>query len=567
MRVLNVLLAVLLIVSTLGTPFSVVGSADADPPSEPDHGIEPATFWTLWSGDSDDYVTESEYRRRTGETRTPMQALANGTDISFAAPPAAAERWTRRDFGDFPATNRNTSIKPPFAEPTDGRFIRDAHASIFAIQPSTHLLRTDHTREQLVRDEGTVLGVVDYRVAVPDNDTAGDVRTRWELESHEVSAVRLRVDGEQIETANGSHTARIAFSDLPGKGGHELRFEAELRVRLERSIATCRNRTANGTCERWHHDRRTVTETLVVGHDVFVSEYDPTPRGRIATFPDGDLGVRLRAEAPWRAISTDRGTLNTRWRFYTARNPAWDELEVVSASGTAVWDSPMHPVEVYAYPGPTPPHAGPGVGTVLAVRGQQFDAPRLGEAIDVDVASGQYRTADTLVARLDGGRSLGTLQFHGLVRGSGGALTEQLRTVRVRPANLTVAVANVTGERITVTVRLRDARTGRPIATADSERTLLVNGQRVETDANGTATTTLPRGRGGITARFEPAPWWQGTGRTYAASSDVAHAGGPSPDPVDIVNQVLAGATLLLLPLLVLDRLLPSRLWPPWRRM
>ena len=117
----------------------VTGIATADPPrlGTERNGLTKNESATLWSRDSDTYTSQAEYRQQYGDNRSSIHYVANGTDITFKRPPATAATWTRNDFEDLDAGGPDTSVHPPHADLEDDVFIEDAHATIFAVQPST----------------------------------------------------------------------------------------------------------------------------------------------------------------------------------------------------------------------------------------------------------------------------------------------------------------------------------------------------------------------------------------------------------------------------------------------
>jgi len=134
-RELSVLMAALFVTS----PVTGVVAADPPRPGTEGNGLSENESATLWSRDADNYISQEEYRQRYGEDRTSVHQLANGTDITFKRPPATAATWTRNDFEDLDAGGSDTSVHPPHASLEDGVFIEDAHATVFAVQPSTRV--------------------------------------------------------------------------------------------------------------------------------------------------------------------------------------------------------------------------------------------------------------------------------------------------------------------------------------------------------------------------------------------------------------------------------------------
>ena len=120
--------------------FAGVTAVSADSPPRP--GTDDSEFdvnetATLWSKAPNECLSDAEYEERYDEQRTAMQELGNCTDITFKEPPDTAERWTAYDYESLEGGSTETSIYPTHAELSDSVLIADAHATTFAIQPST----------------------------------------------------------------------------------------------------------------------------------------------------------------------------------------------------------------------------------------------------------------------------------------------------------------------------------------------------------------------------------------------------------------------------------------------
>ncbi|MDB2294141.1 hypothetical protein PM085_18120, partial [Halorubrum ezzemoulense] len=191
----------------------VTGVVAADPPrpGTEGNGLTENESATLWSRDADTYITQEEYRQRYGEARSAVHQAANGTDVTFKRPPATAATWTRNDFGDLDAGGPDTSVYPPHADLEDGVFIEDAHATIFAVQPSTRGHLESGDTPLYIGPNGTLRGFVDYRVRVPDGNSTGNTTISWSLTDHEIEAVRVKTDGETIAERDGSHPPALDY--------------------------------------------------------------------------------------------------------------------------------------------------------------------------------------------------------------------------------------------------------------------------------------------------------------------------------------------------------------------
>ncbi|MFB6284421.1 MAG: hypothetical protein ABEK59_10915, partial [Halobacteria archaeon] len=147
----HVVLAVALALATVA--IAGVGPATADPPDDPDHGVNESTFPLLWSGDEDGNLSSGG----GGDNETiAMRQLASGTDIPFNTPPPAVRTWNDGELDEFPPTNRSVSIRPTSADTESGRFVKDAHATMFAVQPSTRARLSSASQPLYVARDGTV---------------------------------------------------------------------------------------------------------------------------------------------------------------------------------------------------------------------------------------------------------------------------------------------------------------------------------------------------------------------------------------------------------------------------
>jgi len=213
----------------------VTGLVTADPPrpGTEDNGLTENESATLWSRDADSYISQEEYYQRHGENRSAVHQVANGTDVTFKRPPDTAATWTRNDFEDLDAGEAETAVHPPHADLEDGVFIEDAHATIFAVQPSTRGHLESGETPLYIAPNGTLRGLVDYRVRVSDGNSSQNTTTEWSLTDHEIDEVRMKMDGETITEQDGSQTPALDYQ-LEDGGRTTLTLEAEITVRLQK---------------------------------------------------------------------------------------------------------------------------------------------------------------------------------------------------------------------------------------------------------------------------------------------------------------------------------------------
>lgn len=510
---------------------SVVPQSSARPPrpGTDGNGLNESEAATLWSHDDDTrYISNAAYREAYGENRTTVHQLSNGTDLTFTRPPSTAARWTRADHEEFPAGPANTSVYPPHANLTNGTTIREAHATIFAVAPTTEVHSDPDETVVYAAPAGTVRGVVDYRVTIPEQTTIGNRTVRYSLANHQIEDVRLYRDGELITRSDGTHRPELPY-DLNG-GTQTLRLEADIRVSLSKSssilnqsVVTLPNGTTINRTERLN--RTTMTgEMVTVSDTVTVQTYDLRTRVSTARYPNGDRGIAVFRNEPWQGVQlTSNGSHRVRgiWRFYTARDTRWDTLVRSTATNETRVTSPALPVAVHAYPSKLGPRARPtGNGPdLLRVWGVDRPSPResIPENVTVDVVEQPYTTSYGLAVRTSAGAA-NELRVTGIVRGVNATLDRSETTRPIRESRIEVRVLSQTDEQARLFVELTAAETGEPIALSPAANSryepivegrdgyVEIAGRRVQTNASGMATVTVTE-PGVYTARYVPGSW------------------------------------------------------------
>lgn len=552
--------------------------ATAHPPSEPDHGLNETTFYPLWAGDTD-ASNRTALEERVGESPSAIQEVAAGSDVPLDDPPAAVEQWNRGDHRDFPATDASQSIAPPHASLTDGRFITDAYAAVFAVQPSTRARLSasegdgpggaDHPL--YVAPNGTLLGTVDYRVALPADDTTGDRRVFWSIESHSVTETRLLVDGTVETTTGGSHTPQLSYTALDGYVGddHTLRVEADIAVRLRKEVRRCTGRDPKtGACLNWAVRVTYPSESITVRDTVDVSVYTLTVSGFRTQYPNGDWGLVVYKNQPWLGYTTPDGEVRGVWRFYAARDPQWDTLVTHTASGSSESHSPLHPLQVHAYPIETGPTPAPRANvTLLAAYGRERTPPTLPPPVELDVLIEPYSASYGIAARIrTNNHTLNSVTAHGLVRGvEATPRAEDFVEVPYRQTNLTLTVTNSSADQVMVRATLRERATGTPISTDDREGHLVIEGSQVNTSDDGTVTVTVATNGSGVAGRYEPGRWWREP-TAYTGASDVVYVGGTALQLVSVLYHMSIPISIVLVAVFIVDRATGWDVWPPWGR-
>jgi len=522
----------------MGSLVAVASGQPARLPSET-NGLTPGEAASLWSRDAD----SGSVTVNSSAGDSALTQLAEATDITFRRPPDTAARWTRRDHDDLPQTDSNRAVYPPHAERSNGTYIRDAHATLFAISPSTVVHRSPNERTRYIAPNGTARGLVDYRVTLPASDTAGNETTRYSIASSRIQTVRLETDdGEKLAETSGESTPELAYQ-LDGETD-SLRLVAEIAVsvRIERTREDSnRLRLPNGTVVNTTDSTTTVEvtdETVTVSDEYAVEAYTPSVALERARAPDGDELVAAFHAEPWQGLrfgsSGDRRVRGV-WRYYTARDPQWDTLVASTARDRTASISPARPVSVYAYPSEFGPRSEPAGNrpTIIDVWGRDRDSPAstLPETVAVDVVEAPYTASYGVLVRTNESDAE-TVTATGVVRGVSVPIEQTGGVTQLRESEVTATVIEQTATNATIRVRLHDAQTNEPIILGKPNapfpeppggvRTGYVEiaGERVQTNASGMATVTVDE-PGVYTARYVPGSWLSHS-PAYAASSATA---------------------------------------------
>ena len=558
----NTLFGIVCLCAILGTALPVAGH----PPETTDHGVSESAFRDLWSGD------EEQQTAATANTSAP-EILRQTSDVPLDAPSKAAETWNRRDIAEMPETGQARAIHPEAATRTDGTYLKDVGIAIAGVTPSTKVMLSERRQPLYIAPNGTVLGTVDYRVAVPTGTDSPTRRTEWDVTSHEIQSVTLQIDGETVANTTTDNAVRLNYRNRPRNvsGSQPLALQATVTAELTETIyrekTVCTTVNGNRTCrDYWTRRVETHDETVTVEQTRQVSVYDPTLSGYQTTYPDGDLGVVVFRSQPWYGLELPSGDIRGTWRFYVARDKEWDALSETDGETTTTRHSPVHPVQVYAYPirtGTT--RDAPRDITVLDSYGREFRAPDLGSSIALDSSTGTYEGSFGIAARAPSEDTEQPVRAIGLVRQSQTHLSpETTATLPVNRSDIGLTVQNTSADTVKVRVTLRDAATGVPIETATRDGYIQLDGERVNTTANGTVQATIPRQGSAITATYRPGDWWR-TVPGYVGDSATVSTGGTVLQYLHLLFTIAVQIGTLLLAGLLLDRITGWGFWPPWR--
>lgn len=557
-RVTSAVLVVLVVSVGIGIG---VHSVAADPPEDPDHGLNETEFYPLWSHDEDGNISSSP-------NTTAVQDLTNGTDVPYAEPPKAVELWNRNDVSEFPETGRQTSVYPSGTETasSDRGWIQDAYARIFAIQPSTRALAGDGEQPLYVPTNGTILATADYRVNLPEDDRSGDRRVYYDLEQAEMESIRATSGARVLGEAMADNAVRVQYKGLQA-GPHSLGVETEIRIEVQKTV---RVEVCNDDNEcHWETSREEITESVAVEDAQLVEQYSLLSTGYVTQYPNGDMGVVTKQNHPWAGLSLPGGeSVRGVWQFYSGRDTEWDTLTKSTPGGTETAQSPAQPLQVYAYPSTqqaelaTDQALGSPRGELLGSQGEQQSTPALPATVSLTTPEDEFNVSSQVAVRYPE-YSPGAVTVQGLVAGTSRVLDPSFYTnVETRETELSVAVVNATDSTLTVRVELWDGE-GRPVRTAGYDGRVIVEGTPTETNESGVAVVTLERAEKGMTAVYEPTSFWK---RSPAYTSASASFAPPSSfgGNLRLLFRLALSTLILWLPVYMFDRMLDLDIWPPW---
>ena len=494
-----------LIVATLST--ATATAATPPRPGTTESNLTESEEATLWSN------TPSDSWPTPDGQQTTVHEIATQTDLTFTEPPDTAGRWNRYAHSRFQPGDTDESIHPKSTEPYSGPYIKDAHASIFSLTPSTWTYVAPDETRLYTAPEGRLRGAVDYRVDVPQSKTENGWSHSWELKEHDIEEVRLLIDSEAIETKDGTHHPEFSYA-LEGRKA-EITLEARIEATLQETVRPPPG--SDRTTQRITH-RRWVTVWNTYTVDVY--ELDPTAVSVVS--PDGREGISIAQAQPWQGYTLDnagdteiRGT----WRFFTARGPDWRRLVASNDEGTTPHESHALSVYVHAYPSAMAPRAKPEHTdpTILRTWGTTHEspAPSLPEHVSAEVMLDSYNETYGMSIRADR-IDPGEVTVNGIVHGTETGVRQMLaEPQRIREAELSASVTETTDTGATVLVELEDAETGEPIdlrsrhasvSGRDRSGYIELGEKQVRTNASGQATVQLTS-PGAYSARYVPASW------------------------------------------------------------
>ncbi|MUV59370.1 hypothetical protein [Halobacterium sp. CBA1126] len=563
-RTIGAALALLLVSGTVG--IGVAGdihieipsdSGDAVPDDGPDYGVNNSTFQRLWSEDIDNgNLSADDFNGANVSSRAEFaHRLAQSTDIPFARPPQAASNWNSGDFGDYNPGGQDTSVYPAGASLEDGVYIKDAYASIFAVQPSTILHQTNGTTKY-VPPEGQVRALSDYRVAVPEGDQTGPHRERWSIDRTSIESMELSADGRTIDTGSG-HQTTLQYTNL--SGSPQLIVETNITVTLRHVTLDCPawNSTRSSCGGDWNRVVETVeaSKTVSASQTVVVNQLSGISGNRVQFEAREDqVGAVVHPNTEWSTITVD-GDVRARsnWWFYTAGRSGWQTMLTSTATNTSRTESSVRPVQVHAFPSQQAPYVpteptdnGKRPLVIEETWGTKQSGPSLPANIDLESAN-PYVNADSIAlssTTLDES-AFREVTVQGIVR-------EQSRTVSlseqqtVRETNLTLSVTEANATHAVVRATVTENETDDAVTTGR----VTIGNQTTALNSSGMAVTTVSYPAIAVRGQYTSAAWWR-TDQPYSASEDVAKTPANFPDLKSLIQLVVV-TMLWFIPVAVL---------------
>jgi len=605
-----------------------------------DHGYENGTMGVAFSLDKDQHdgdgfsngvslnnsrevpFSHGEGSKNTTgppENKTTLSwvSVGNSTDITYTAPPDTYQDWNRHEISNFSVGGDDTSRYPAKADTVDGKWIRDAHSTKFWVSPSTRAHLSDDQTVLYTAKEGTVYGIVDYRVVSPPDDTDGSdgVKKERSLVSHSIENVCL-IQGlttDQIEsksdpcddslfvvaeeTENLTHPSIEYQDDATGNRTYhlvaEISSEIEVVTHVEEDYEDCtRSVKPDGSittnCVTKTHfvkdDTSTISDKTITTDRWEARIYD-TQGFTVATTQrdNGTLVHAVSRNYPWAGINVSGTRFSTDWRFYTHRSPGWDEVTTASNGGSSTTSEfETVPVKTYAYPstqGTTRISHSDTEKVFLSgrFRGENRTSPvsRVNESVAVSIAMNNSAATTPSYQPLRAvqihsySQNIENVQMRGLVRGESLNISRTANSFEAenKETEMTASVLDSNETHVVVNITLQTTD-GDPVDLRKREgEIVLPNGDSVVTDQDGSISVVFEGPHNGR-VNFEPGVWY---GRDVAYESSYARYSAPG--PLTSVNGFIAVFLSLMSvfgpvlgTLYLLDGTVGIDTWPPHRK-
>ena len=526
-----------------------------EPPLPPEGYNNSLQYYSYWSAIPDDVIDEyTELLESVDEDEFEDMDDDEIPIEYFVADSLTAVAGFVQPHGVYPvdaATDLNTHARNEFSSPQnqtqypttdteleDGRWLEDVYVDTPAITPSTTLYKDPP--QQIIAPRFDAHTVADYTYEEPPTDEGFRTRTLYDTQSHGVDEVRVSVDGEVVNEHSPSGQTTSISGSVPDDVLEtvdedtlseettvtvEADVSADVRVRDQEEIEVCIDENCTRTRWVWEtvsDDIETDEVTVSTSTDVVVQ--DQSQEDTTATYynhPDGHAVVEVETHPYWTMISNDDLFIDGGYTLATERNSEWDTIWTTDADGIGqvreeiVSDS--HYLTTFAYPAGnnTRPaiSSTPGVD-VTGVDGEETHTPSVPEyLLERATVNTQTHVQQETVSfetqrrnHLDDGDELVVSDLVG-----GDQTIEMERSMYLNRSDLEFTNRNRTEREnktdlITATVQLNDTDTDTPIDTSQRNGNVSINGETMDTNATGHATTTLLANEShqGLYAQYSP---------------------------------------------------------------
>lgn len=546
----------------------VAPAVSASPaPEEPRHGLDNETFHGLWSKTSNGAYPAAN---------TTPEELRNRSDVSFKRPPDAVETWNTNEYTRFPSTGSGVSVWPNGTSTVDDGYIKDAYVELFAVSPSTTVHRSPGDTVTYVPQNGTVIAHADFRYDPPPppysrTSGSGCSATKYTWYGEDKSIKSVAVNGNSVPATDTIYYNYTGLSRGPNTISVSVTFFGEITKKTESRVCP-QNAPSYWTTV----DVTTYTDEPTVTDAVLVSAYDPIITGFHSQLNHSTTDVEVGATAPWQGVTIPGNeSIRTNWRYFAARDTAWDNFSNSTNSGgspslSLPSNPPAQPLQTHAYPSSFGPIAdtNPFSATqLLNADGPSYTAPSLPSGVDLDTVNGSYTATAGFAFRSNLSRN-DNITAHGIVNGYDREIPVRSMTAQhYTNTTLNATITNQTSSNMTVRFNLTANGTGNPIDTSSTSGHIEIGGKQVDTNASGIAVATVANAP--LPAEYQPSPYYE-TINPYRPSSAYV-----VPEPVvgsflSVLNDLFMVVFLFglfFMPLFILDRILDADVWPPWKEV
>lgn len=529
------------------------------------YGVNGTTVLWFWSEDHD--TSRSVDRDPTRdfpddnlnqtERTAIIKYLSDRDDERLIQYPNPINIWNTYNWAAF-KKNLNITVQrsyhPPSADLKSRGWIKDAHATIFWIN-GTEIVNHGRWKNTTQQENGPasqgqkryippasdLRAMVDYRVDLPRNDTTlgfDRTLTNYSLISSNITEScvvgyrnprRVGCDYRTFGTGSGEHFDNISYT-MGLANPWNIAYVAEVSVRVR---VYERTRVTLGNHSKWINHTYYRTESLQVDDRIEFNRKQPYKVDiHRADFPNGTTdytfefgpndGLISADEFPpatWMSIEINGSHILSEWKYVTLEKSGWGRMIESSDGPDTSFQSIGTPVSTYVYPlskvksasgsegwnnvqsvirrGTVDP---PGMKNIAATRNKS-DTFRPSKGVQVRHGSGavvpdEYQAGDVPLRKIN----------FSLI--SGYVADKNLTTHSVKESTLDLSVVSESDTEFTVEVSLTDLA-GNPIDLSAMDRGhIIINAQKVKTEADGSARLSFPIGKvGRISASYKPVSW------------------------------------------------------------